>query len=58
MLYVYITIGNYYILIFLWFLLHMYRNIAKNSLRTFLGLNRKKNKNIKASPKKGVLLKK
>ena len=30
----------------------MYTNIAKNPLRTFLGLNRKKNKNIKASPKK------
>ena len=30
----------------------MYTNIAKNPLRTFLGLNREKNKNIKASPKK------
>ena len=30
----------------------MYTNIAKNPLRTFLGLNREKNKNIKALPKK------
>ena len=30
----------------------MYTNIAKKPLRTFLGLNREKNKNIKASPKK------
>ena len=36
----------------------MYVNIAKNYLRTFLGLNHKKNKNTKAWPKKGVLLKK
>ena len=30
----------------------MYTNVAKNPLRTYLGLNREKNKNIKASPKK------
>ena len=30
----------------------MYKDIAKNPLRTFLGLNREKNKNIKAWPKK------
>ena len=30
----------------------MYMNTAKNPLRTFLGLNREKNKNIKAWPKK------
>ena len=30
----------------------MYRNITKNPLRTFIGLNSEKNKNIKASPKK------
>ena len=30
----------------------MYTNTAKNPLRTFLGLNHEKNKNIKASPKK------
>ena len=43
---------------FLKFLLYVYTNIAKNPLRTFLGLNREKNKNIKAWPKKGVLIKK
>ena len=48
----YVLIGNYYILIFLESLLYMYTNIAKNPLRTFLGLNREKNKNIKACPKK------
>ena len=31
----------------------MYIAIAKNLLNTFLGLNREKNKNIKAWPKKG-----
>ena len=30
----------------------MYTSIAMNPLRTLLGLNREKNKNIKASPKK------
>ena len=30
----------------------MHTNITKNPLRTFLGSNREKNKNIKASPKK------
>ena len=54
----YNIIENYCILMFPWFLLYMYTNIAKNPLRTFLGLNREKNKNIKASPKKGVLIKK
>ena len=36
----------------------MYTNIGKNRLRTFLGLSREKNKNIKASPKKGSSYKK
>ena len=31
--------------------------LVKNPLRTLLGLNHKKNKNIKALPKKGVLIK-
>ena len=34
----------------------LYTNIAKNPLRTFLGLNFGKNKNIKAWPKKGVII--
>ena len=36
----------------------MYTNITKNPLRTFLCLNCLKNKNIKAWPKKWVLIKK
>ena len=48
----YKIIENYCILMFPWFLLYMYTNIAKNPLKTFLGLNRESNKKIKASPKK------
>ena len=48
----YIIIENYCVLMFLYFLLYVDTNIAKNPLRTLLGLNRKKNKNIKASSKK------
>ena len=36
----------------------MYINIIKNLLRTFLGLNREKNQNIKAWQKKGCSYKK
>lgn len=49
----YIIIGKLlYFNVSIVFLTYMYTHIAKNPLKTFLGLNRKKNKNIKASPKK------
>ena len=44
----YIIIENYHIVVFLELVLYLYGDLAKNPLRTFLGLNRKKNKNIKA----------
>ena len=40
----YNIIENYCILMFPWFLLYIYTNIAKNPLRTFLGLNTEKKK--------------
>ena len=54
-------IANYYIFVFLWFLhnfYNLYINIIKNPLRTFLGLNSDKKKNIKAWRKKGSSYKK
>ena len=52
----YISIEKNYTLMSLWFLLHMYTNIARNPLRTLLGSHRGKNKNIKAWPKKKEFL--
>ena len=40
------------------YIIYIYVDIAKNPQRTFLGLNREKNKKIKGWPKKGVLIKK
>ena len=54
----YIIIENYHIVVFLELVLYLYGDLAKNPLRTFLGLNRKKNKNIKAWRKKGSSYKK
>ena len=57
----YINKENYYIVVSLEFvscLICVCANMAKNPLRTFLGLNHDKNKNMKAWPKKGILMKK
>ena len=40
------------------YIIYIYADIAKNPLRTFLGLNRKKIRTSRLGRKKGVLIKK
>ena len=54
----YIITEKYFNSILLKYISYMYVDLAKNPLRTFLGLNREKNKNINASPKMSSYIKK